>query len=41
MIKDSPTIKEIQKSVIDIIADYIIENKVIDFEEKHNIKVIV
>ena len=41
MIKDAPTVKEIQKSVIDLIADYIIKNKVIDFEEKHNIKVIV
>ncbi len=41
MIKDAPTIKEIQKSVIDIIADYIIKNKIIDFEEKHNIKVII
>ena len=40
MMKDAPTVKDIQKSVIDLIADYIIQNKVIEFEEKNNIKVI-
>ena len=41
MIKESETIKEIQKSVIDILADYIIKNKNINFTEQHNIKVII
>ena len=41
MIKESETIKEIQKSVIDILADYIIENKNINFTEQHNIQVII
>lgn len=41
MIKESETIKEIQKSVIDILADYIIKNKNINFAEQHNIQVII
>ena len=41
MIKNAPTVKEIQKSVIDLIADYIIKNKDINFEEENNINVIM
>lgn len=40
MLKDAPTIKEITKDVVEILADYIQEHKVIDFEPVHNIQVI-
>ena len=40
MIRDCETIKDIQKSVIDIIADYIIKNKTVNFKENHNITII-
>ncbi len=39
MIKNSPTIKEIQRNVVEIIAEYIEKVKVIDFEPVNNIKV--
>ena len=41
MISDSPTVKEIQKSVSEILAEYIEEKKEIAFEPVNNIKVIV
>ena len=37
MLKDAPTIKEYQASMVDVLANYIIRHKVIDFEEKNNI----
>lgn len=40
MIKNSPTVKEITRSVSDLLAEYIEEKKVIDFEPINNIKVI-
>lgn len=41
MIKDAPLVKEIQRSVVDIIGEYIEKHKTISFEEKNNIKVII
>ena len=41
MLKDAKTVKEIQKNVVEIIADYIIRNKAIDFEPDHNINVVI
>lgn len=40
MIKEAPTIKDIQKGMVEILADYIIDKKVIDFKEVNNITVI-
>jgi 2',3'-cyclic-nucleotide 2'-phosphodiesterase/3'-nucleotidase len=40
MIKDSKVIKEIQTSMVEILAKYILKNKVIDFEPVNNINVI-
>lgn len=39
MLKDSPTVKEIQTTMVDILANYIIKNKVIDFTPINNIKI--
>ena len=39
MLRDAPTVKEIQSTMVDILANYIINNKVIDFEAVHNIKI--
>lgn len=39
MIAKAKTIKEIQRSVVEIIADYILDKKVIDFKPVSNIKV--
>lgn len=41
MIKDSLTIKEIQVSMVEILANYILKNRIIDFEEENNIKVVI
>jgi len=40
MIKNLPIVKEIQSSMVEILAQYIIDHKVIDFEPVNNIKVI-
>ncbi len=40
-IKDAKTLKDIQRNVVEIIAEYIEKHKVIDFEEVHNIKVVI
>ncbi|MBP3892294.1 MAG: bifunctional metallophosphatase/5'-nucleotidase [Solobacterium sp.] len=40
MLKNAPTVKEIQKNVVEIIADYIQNHPEISFEEVHNIEVI-
>ena len=40
MIKNAPTVKEINRSVIDLISDYILNHQEIDFEPENNIKVI-
>lgn len=37
MLKDAPTMKEYHASMVDVLANYIIRHKVIDFEEKNNI----
>ena len=39
MVKDAPTLQEIQRNVVEIIAEYIERHKVIDFTPVHNIKV--
>ncbi len=39
MLKEAETVKDIQRNVVEIIADYINKVKVIDFEPVHNIKV--
>ncbi|MBO4918530.1 MAG: bifunctional metallophosphatase/5'-nucleotidase [Erysipelotrichaceae bacterium] len=39
MLRDAKTVKEIQRNVVEIIADYITKVKVIDFEPVHNIKI--
>ena len=39
MLKEAETVKEIQRNVVEIIADYITKVKVIDFEPIHNIKI--
>ncbi len=39
MIKDAPTVREISNTMVDILANYIIKNKIIDFDEIHNIKI--
>jgi 2',3'-cyclic-nucleotide 2'-phosphodiesterase/3'-nucleotidase len=39
MLRDAPTIKEIQRSVVEVIAEYIEKVKVIDFEPVDNITV--
>ena len=39
MIKNAPTIKEISTSMVDVLANYIIKNKEIDFNSVDNIKV--
>ena len=39
MLKDAPTIRDIQRNVVEIIADYITKVRVIDFEPVNNIKV--
>ncbi len=41
MIKNAPTIKEIQRDAVEIIGDYIAEKQNIDFEDVHNIKIII
>ena len=40
MIKNAPTLKEISTSMVEIIAEYILNHKVINFEPVHNIKII-
>ena len=40
MIKNAPTVKEIQKSVLEIIAEYIMKNQFVHFEPVNNIKII-
>ena len=40
-IKNARTLKEIQRNVVEVIAEYIEKHKVIDFEEIHNIKVVI
>ena len=39
MLKEAETVKEIQRNVVEIIADYITKVKVIDFEPVHNIEI--
>ena len=39
MMKEAPTVKEISSTMVDILANYIIKNKTIDFDEVHNIKI--
>ena len=39
MLKEAETVKEIQRNVVEIIADYITKAKVIDFEPVHNIEI--
>ena len=41
MIKNAPTLKEIQRDAVEIIGDYIAQEKNIDFEDVHNIKIII
>ena len=41
MIKNAPTVKEIQKDAVEIIGDYISNEKIIDFEDVHNIRIII
>ena len=41
MIKNAPVVKEISESMVEILAEYIMHKKVIDFEPVHNIDVIV
>ncbi len=41
MLKEAETVKDIQRNVVEIIADYINKVKVIDFEPVNNIKVIL
>ena len=41
MLKDAPTSAVYQNSMVELIADYILEKKVIAFEPVHNIQVIV
>lgn len=41
MLKDAKTIKEIQRNVVEIIADYIAKEKVIDFDPVNNIRVVI
>ena len=40
MIKNSPTVKEIQTNVVELIAEYIMKHKTIEFEPVNNIKII-
>lgn len=40
MIKNCETVKEYSESMVDLLADYIMSHKVIDFEPVHNIKII-
>lgn len=39
MLKEAETVKEIQRNVVEIIADYITKVKVINFEPVHNIEI--
>ncbi len=39
MIKNAPVVKEISSSMVELLADYIMKNKVIDFEPVNNITV--
>ena len=41
MIKEAKTVKEIATNMVDILADYIMKYKVIDFKPEHNIDVII
>ena len=41
MIKNAPTVKEIQKDAVEIIGNYIAQEKNIDFEDVHNINIII
>ena len=41
MIKNAPVVKEISESMVEILAEYIMHKKVIDFEPVHNIAVIL
>lgn len=40
MLKDCETVKEYSESMVELLANYIMKNKVVDFEPVHNIKVI-
>ena len=40
MIASCPTVKEVPISMVDLIADYILEHKVIDFTPVNNITVV-
>ena len=41
MLKNAPTVKEIQRNVVELIGEYIEKEKVIDFEPVDNIKVVI
>lgn len=41
MIAEAETVLEVQKSMVDLIADYIMRNPVIEFTPVHNIKVVL
>jgi 2',3'-cyclic-nucleotide 2'-phosphodiesterase/3'-nucleotidase len=41
MIREAPTVREDLASMVDLLADYIMEHGDIDFDEVHNIKVIL
>ena len=40
MIKDAPTVREVQKDIMDLLAEYIMKNRIISFEPVNNIKII-
>ncbi len=40
MLRDAPTVKEISQSFVEILADWVTEHKVIDFEPVNNIQII-
>ncbi len=40
MIKDAPVVKEVSSSMVDLLANFIIKHKVVDFKPVNNIKVI-
>ncbi|MBO7677466.1 MAG: 5'-nucleotidase C-terminal domain-containing protein, partial [Erysipelotrichaceae bacterium] len=41
MLKNAPTVKEIQRSVVELLGEYIEKEKVIDFEPVDNINVVI
>ena len=41
MLKNAPTIMEIQRSAVELIAEYIMEEGNIDFDPVNNIKVVI